>query len=148
MSTVKNILVVDDEANLRATLSLILKRAGYETHAVANGRDAIGLITEFQFDLVLLDLKMPGIDGMQLLHQLHRLYPALPVLILTSNTSLESAVQAIRSGALGYMLKPIEPEQIIHRIQEIFAEQLQLKRRHEIVNDIKGIVAEIKQMEI
>ncbi len=148
MTSEKTILLVDDEANLRATLTLILQREGYQTRAAANGREAIELLTSSKSDLILLDLKMPGIDGMQLLQEIHRLDPNIPVLILTANASLDMAVHAIRSGAQGYLLKPIEPEQIILRIREIFVEQQQLKRRQEIVKEIKGIVAEIKQMEM
>jgi DNA-binding NtrC family response regulator len=148
MTSEKSILLVDDEANLRSTLTLILQREGYQTRAAVNGREALDLLSKAKSDLILLDLKMPGIDGMQLLQEIQRLDPDIPVLILTANASLDSAEKAIRSGASGYLLKPIEPEQIILRIREIFLEQRQLKRRQEIVREIQGIVADIKQMEM
>ena len=148
MSNGKSILIIDDEDNLRSTLTLILERAGYRTRAAADGKEALKCMSNASFDLAFLDLKMPGIDGMHLLPEIRHLDPDLPVLILTANGSLDTAVEALHAGAAGYLLKPVEPEQIISRISEFFEEQRQVKRSQKIVREIRGIIAEINELEI
>jgi DNA-binding NtrC family response regulator len=147
MEFARSILIVDDEANLRSTLTLILKRAGYATRSAASGQEALECLLRARFDLLFLDLKMPGMDGMELLPQIRRLDPDLPVLILTANASLDIAVETLRIGAYGYLLKPVEPDQIISRVNEIFQEQRQAQRRKQIVEEIRGIIAELNEME-
>jgi DNA-binding NtrC family response regulator len=129
-------------------MTLILQRAGYVTYSAANGREALTCLRDDRFDLLFLDLKMPGKAGMDLLPDIRLLDPDLPVLILTANASLDVAVEALKMGAYGYLLKPVEPEQILSRVQEIFQEQNQKKRRMQIVNEIKGIITELNEMEI
>jgi DNA-binding NtrC family response regulator len=148
MGFIKSILIVDDEANLRSTLSLILKRAGYLIHSAANFKEALDCLSQNNYDLLFLDVKMPGMNGLQLLPEIRRLDPNLPVLILTANPSLEDAVDAERKGAFGYMLKPVEPEQIVSRVHKIFQERKNLARRQYLVNEIKGIIADLNEMEI
>ncbi len=148
MEAAKSILIVDDENNLRSTLTLILQRAGFSICSAANGQEALTYLKNRRFDLVFLDLKMPGMDGLQLLPEIHLLAPGLPVLILTANGSVDTAVEASRIGAYGYLLKPAEPEQIITRVNEIFYEQRQNTRRQQIMEEIRGIVAELDELEI
>jgi DNA-binding NtrC family response regulator len=148
MDTGKSILIVDDEENLRSTLTLILERAGYTIRAAANGNEALSYLRNTRFDLAFLDLKMPGIDGMHLLPEIRHLDPDLPVLILTANGSLDTAVEALRAGACGYLLKPVEPLQIVSRISEIFEEHRQSQRRHKIVREIKAIISELDELEL
>lgn len=129
MPAANSILIIDDEAYLRSTLAIILKRAGYSVTTAAGAQEALQILLSNQIDLVFLDLKMPGKDGMELLPEIRLLDPNLPVLILTANASLETAIQSMRMGAIGYLMKPIDPEQIINRVEEIIQEQKMESRR-------------------
>jgi heterodisulfide reductase subunit A len=119
MQTSNNILIIDDEAYLRLTLATILQRAGYTVTTASGAQEGLQKLMDGKIDLVFLDLKMPGMDGTELLPQIRMLNPELPVLILTANASLETAIQTMRQGARGYLMKPIEPEQIISRVEEV-----------------------------
>lgn len=122
MQSNNSILIIDDEAFLRTTLAVILQRAGYSVSTASGGEEALHILLDHKFDLVFLDLKMPGMDGMELLPEIRLLDPKLPVLILTANASLESAIQTMRLGAIGYLMKPIDPEQIVNRVEEVIKE--------------------------
>ncbi len=123
MPSKSSILIIDDEAYLRSTLAVILERAGYAVTTASGGEEALEILIKQKFDLVFLDLKMPGMDGVELLPEIRLLDPVLPVLILTANASLESAIQTMRLGAIGYLMKPIAPEQIVNRVDEIIKER-------------------------
>jgi len=148
MESGKSILIVDDEANLRSTLTLILQRAGFYTRSAANGEEALKCLRKDSYDLIFLDLKMPGMDGLQVLSEIRLMNSSLPVLILTANGTLDSAIDALRAGANGYLLKPVEPEEIIARVNQVFFEKSQDERRRQILTEIKGIVAELNELEI
>jgi DNA-binding response OmpR family regulator len=141
------ILVIDDEPNLRRTLSLILQRSGYEVSSASNAEEARQSLKECDYNLIFLDLKMPDINGLDLLPEIREGHPDTPVLILTAHATLESAIDAVRKGARDYLLKPIDPEQIIERVHQLLDEQKQPKRRKEIVLGIKGLLSELSQLE-
>lgn len=147
MNNGASILIVDDDQNLRTTLGLILQRAGFCIGSAGEGQEALDALENQQYELVFLDLKMPGMDGMEALQKIVHRYPDLPVLILTANASLESAIQALGFGANGYLLKPIDPEQIISRARDVILQKQQAKRRREIIHEIQGIVSELKAID-
>jgi DNA-binding response OmpR family regulator len=144
---ISTILVVDDEYNLRRSLALILERVGYVVVTAEGAEQARQYFQDCQFDLVFLDLKMPDINGLDLLSEFHGANPGLPVLILTGHATLESAIEAVRRGARDYLLKPLDPDQIVHRVAEIISEQRASSRRREIVSGIKGLLGELSQLE-
>lgn len=146
-SKTQSILVVDDEINLRQTLALILQRAGYTVTTAGNGLEARKSLQAGAFELVFLDLKMPDIDGITLLPEIRRLYPEMPVLILTAHATLESAIEAVRQGARDYLLKPLDPAQILVRVQEILTENLEPRRRRKIVGEIQSLLNELNRIE-
>jgi DNA-binding response OmpR family regulator len=141
------ILVIDDEPNLRRTLSLILQRSGYDVDSASNADEARHALTDCEYNLIFLDLKMPDMNGLDLLPEIREGHPETPVLILTAHATLESAIDAVRKGARDYLLKPIDPEQIIDRVRQLLDEQKQPKRRKEIVMGIKGLLSELSQLE-
>ncbi len=96
---------------------------GYTTGEAGDAQEALQILAAKPFDLIFLDLQMPDRDGLDLLPELLRLSPGIPVLILTANGSLEKAVEALRLGARDYMLKPIEPGQIITRVDDILKDK-------------------------
>ncbi len=146
MNTAYSILIVDDEVNLRSTLGVILQRAGYGISEASDGQDALQLLSNNKYDMMFLDLKMPGIDGLQLLPESLRIDPDLSVVILTANASLETAIRALSLGAEGYLLKPVDPDQILSRVKEIFRDREQIRRRKELVLEINQILADLNQV--
>jgi PAS domain S-box-containing protein len=106
------ILIVDDEANARAALSSeILREEGYETETAADGFKALGKLGSFAADLVLTDLKMPGLDGIGLLREVRTASPSAVVVVMTAFGTIDSAVEAIKLGAENYLTKPLEPDE-------------------------------------
>jgi DNA-binding NtrC family response regulator len=109
------ILLCDDEVNIRKVLGALLKQAGYEVHAEPDGEAALARVRTAPsgtFDAVISDIRMPRMDGMQLLHALTQEDPELPVILLTAHGSVDSAVEAVKAGAFDYLEKPFEIEQI------------------------------------
>src|SRR6185295_13823963 len=104
------ILVVDDEANARAALSEILSDEGYETETAANGFKALAKMEEFLPDVVLTDLKMPGLDGIAFMEKAKSASPQTVFVVMTAFRSISSAVAAIKQGADNYLTKPLDYE--------------------------------------
>ncbi|HSH70180.1 MAG TPA: sigma-54 dependent transcriptional regulator [Deferrisomatales bacterium] len=104
----KRILIVDDDPALRRTLELILIRDGYTVETAADGAAGVELGTAGEVDLVLLDLRLPKMDGFDVLRELKRLRPTLPVIVITAHDDMETAIEAIRLGALDHLGKPLD----------------------------------------
>ena len=147
MTPQNTILIVDDENYLRQSLSLILQKENYRVEAAANAEDALDYLQSHEYDLMFLDLNLPGMNGIELLIKVHRQSPHMPVLILTAHAELESAIQAVRLGARDYLIKPVEPVLILARVEEILAEREQPVRKKEIVGQIHALLAELQKME-
>lgn len=118
----KRILVVDDEEVARLTLSQILRLEGYAVRSVEGGEAALSALKEHEYDLMILDLKMPGIGGMKVLQQATRDYPLVRVVVLTAYGSIDTAIEALRNYAHDYLLKPAMPRQIIEVVTRVLNE--------------------------
>ena len=123
-----NILLVDDDLLILQAISSALEQEGYNVTTAANGKNAIELIEENNFDLVLTDLVMDPVDGMGVLKKAKEKNPESIVIILTGFGDLISAIEALRLDADDYMLKPCEPEELSFRISSCL-EKLELKRK-------------------
>lgn len=118
-STAKcNILVVDDEAVIREGMRRILGVAGYHVETSASGRVAIEKIQDQDFDVVITDLKMPGMDGIEVLKTIRILQPDVPVIIITGYSTVDTAIEAMKNGAFDYIAKPFTSELITEKIQK------------------------------
>src|SRR4051794_29879842 len=106
--TLGRILLVDDEGELRETLRGLLDSQRFEVTDVPSGPEALARLRDGSFDLLLTDLMMPGMDGLQLLREAHQVDPDLPVIILTGQGTIQTAVEAMRQGAFDYVLKPFK----------------------------------------
>ena len=106
------VLVVDDEAQMRKALKAVLERKGYEVVTVEDGAKALLKITNDSFDVMITDIKMPGMSGIELLRSVRALAPALPILMMTAYGTIENAIEAMKEGASDYILKPF-PSEII-----------------------------------
>jgi DNA-binding NtrC family response regulator len=115
----KPVLVVDDEKNIRLTLSQALESLGLESDTATNGEEALDKLTKKEFGLILLDLKMPGMDGMEVLRQLRTIRPDIRVIIITAYGTVESAVEAIKLGAVDFVQKPFAPGEIRKLVSQV-----------------------------
>jgi len=106
------ILVVDDEKNIRLTVTQALSALGHEVSAAVNGEDALRQLGRQEFGLILLDLKMPGIDGMEVLRQVVSLRPDIKVIIISAHGTIENAVEAMKLGAIDFIQKPFMPQEL------------------------------------
>ena len=112
------ILVVDDEPHVRKTLTIILERAGYGVNSVTDGDEAIVMLSKSSYDLVLCDLRMPRIDGMQVLDALKIAQPDTPLIIITAHGTIENAVSAMQQGASDYITKLSIAEELLIRVEK------------------------------
>ena len=110
------ILIVDDEDVVRESLAQWFAGDGYEVTPIASGKEALATVTTRDFDLALLDIKMPGMDGMELQGRLIEADPELTVIIMTGYASVETAVQALKRGAWDYITKPVDPDELSHLV--------------------------------
>jgi len=118
MSGKVKILIVDDESVVRQAFVRILSSERCSVEAVSNGPDALRRMREQAFDVVLLDLKMPGMDGMTVLRTIKENWPESEVIIVTGYAALETAKESVALGAFDYVAKPVGPEEVIHVTNE------------------------------
>ena len=117
MSHKPKILIVDDEPRICESLKTLLSEQGYEIHIRYSGKKAIEYLIKDHFDLVLLDIVMPGVDGHQIMDYIHRQNPDTLVIIMTEHASKGSAVEELKSGAHDYLRKPFEHEELLKTIE-------------------------------
>ena len=113
-NTKVRILIVDDEAVVRESLTQWFMAEGYEVWAASGGIEALRLLQDHAADLALLDIQMPGMDGIDLQARLHEADPELTVIIMTGFASVDTAVRSLKQGAWDYLTKPIDPDQLSH----------------------------------
>jgi two-component system KDP operon response regulator KdpE len=111
------VLIVDDERSIRASLRTILSGLGYVTVEAARGEEAIALVRTAQFDVVLLDISMPGMGGIEVCRRMRTTSPRLPILMLTVQSSEERKVEALDAGADDYISKPFQLRELIARLR-------------------------------
>lgn len=112
------LLLVDDEERFVETLSKRLKERGLDVTSALSGKDALKIMGEKLFDVVILDVKMPGMDGGETLREIKRSWPLVEVIMLTGHASVDSAIEGMRLGAFEYLIKPIEIETLMSKVEE------------------------------
>jgi DNA-binding NtrC family response regulator len=117
MSGMSRILIVDDEKQIRRILSVLLAEKGFKIAEADSGETALSLLTEFQPQIVLLDLSLPGMDGLETLKQMLEKKPQIDCIIMTAYGTIRSAVQAMRLGAFDYLAKPFDNDELLMIIQ-------------------------------
>ncbi len=116
----KKILVVDDESIIRESLVFVLSKENYEVDEASNGLQALEKIKSDNFDLLITDIEMPELKGIELLEKVRQYSPDTFVILITAYASIETAISAFRKGASDYILKPLEFEDLLHRVKKIF----------------------------
>ncbi len=120
-------LIVDDEDSIRFLLQETLQRVGHIVTTASSGEEALQKLQDGEFDVILLDLMLGGrVDGQRVLEAVRWRWPATVVIIITGHASLESAVEAIQEGVDGYLVKPVDPEDVRKAIEEVFYRRQQL----------------------
>jgi DNA-binding NtrC family response regulator len=119
MSKKPRILIVDDEAAMRESLKDWLMEDGYEVNSAESGEAAVKMAAERNWDIVLLDLKMPGMDGIETLERIKEINPDAEVLMMTAYATVDTAVQAMKDGAFDYLVKPFDPDEVEIQIKKI-----------------------------
>ncbi|MGB3694445.1 MAG: response regulator [Spirulinaceae cyanobacterium] len=106
------ILVVDDEKNIRMTVAKALDPLGYKVHTAFDGKDALYQLQAEKFDLILTDLQMPGMNGMELLGKATELYPEIKIALISAHGTVDNAVEAMKIGAVDFLQKPFTPKEL------------------------------------
>ncbi len=133
------VLVVDDEFSVRDSLYHWFQKDGYAVTAVENAAEALKTVQDGRFDVILLDIKMPGMDGVELQEHLRRIDPEAAVIMITAFASVDTAVRALKQGAFDYVTKPIDPDELSHLVLRAI-EQRRLKQENQ---QLRGTIDEM-----
>lgn len=141
------ILVIDDEPVVLRTLEAVLQEQGHEVVAVEEGRSALAHVEKEKFDLVLSDMYLPGLTGMDILVRVKEIYPTLPVIVLTGQPNLDQAIQAMKKGATDFITKPFSVDQIHHVIQKSLQEQRLVEENQRLVAELneKNVIEQLNR---
>lgn len=126
-----SILIVEDDEHIRETLSAILQQKGYNTDTARNGQEAIQKSQVKFFNIALLDIKLPDIEGTKLLTRMHEDLPKMVKIMVTGYPSLENAMEALNHGADAYIIKPVKPEKLLALIEEKLEKQSKTEKMTE-----------------
>lgn len=147
-----HILVVDDEPSMRTTLSILLRREGYQVSQAGDGAEALEMVAQGGYDMVLTDLRMEGVDGMELLRQVKAANPQAEVLIFTAYGTVASAVEAMKLGAYDYIGKPFDEEELLLKVARALERTALVREVQDLREELKGqqgrrgIIAKSSQM--
>jgi len=126
----RRILVVDDEPNIRLSFRYGLLSDEWEVEEAASGAEAVAKASQTPFDLMLLDLRMPGLDGIQVLQKLNEKQVRVPAVMVSAHATTDTVIQAIQRGTLDFLTKPVTPDQLRSAIREVL-ERFDFARAHE-----------------
>jgi DNA-binding NtrC family response regulator len=118
--SVPKVLLADDEIAFTRNIAKLLTRRGCEVSVANDGESALRVIEDSNFDVLILDMKMPGMGGLEVLKQIEKRHPSLQVIILTGHATMESAIDGLRHGAFDYTTKPIDIEDLTKRVFQAF----------------------------
>jgi DNA-binding NtrC family response regulator len=132
-----NVLLVDDELEFLATLVKRLTKRGLNISTAKNGEDALKIIGGKVIDVVVLDVRMPGIDGIQTLREIKKKDPLMEVIMLTGHASVEVAIEGMELGAFDYLMKPADIDELFYKLQDAFKKKTiqreKIKKLEEII---------------
>src|SRR5512136_266922 len=138
------LMIVDDERTTRLSLSEIFTLRGATTSTAADGAEALAQIKQTAFDLIILDVKMPGVSGLQVLEYVQENAPGTVCILLTAHATIDSAIRALRQGAFDYVLKPAQPKTIIEAVERGLAKRQDYLRRQNLVDLMEQTVEAFK----
>ncbi|WP_031388342.1 response regulator [Desulfonatronum thiodismutans] len=121
-------LLVDDEADFLSAIIKRLNHRGYDVHGAAGGDEALELLQRFEIDVVVMDVKMPGRDGLSLLQEIKDRWPLVEVIMLTGHASVESGIRGMELGAFDYLMKPAKLDELLQKVRQA-VERKRLRER-------------------
>lgn len=142
------ILVVDDEETTRHSLADILRLEGYTVHSVSNGNAALAFLQDEKVDLMILDLKMPGMGGLEVLRIVSTQAPDMMVILLTAYGSIESAIEALRHRAFDYLIKPVSPQLVLDSTERALAQRSELLHKHTLLEEMETSLRQLIETEL
>jgi DNA-binding NtrC family response regulator len=138
MDTIK-VLLVDDEAEFSETLIKRMKKRNVDITGVRSGEEALQTLDQGPIDVVILDVRMPGMDGIETLRALKKRHPLIEVIMLTGHASVEVAVQGMEFGAFDYLMKPMQIDDLLYKIQDAYQQK---NIQEQKIENIKWMAAE------
>lgn len=148
-----SILIVDDEKSIRDTLSIILESSGYKIYTAKNGYEALHIINEYLIDILITDLRMPGMDGLELMEKVFKIDQIIEVIFISAYADIKSAVEAMKMGAFDYIQKSFSTNELLVIIEKaierkrLIEENLLLKKNIEEGYNVDGIIGKSKNMQ-
>lgn len=118
------ILLVDDEVVFANNLLKLLSKRGYDSVVAYNGADAVAMVEKREFDVIILDMKMPGMDGIATLKEIKKKVPSVEIVILTGHGSIESGIEGMQLGAFDFLMKPVSIDDLQEKVSEAYWRKL------------------------
>jgi DNA-binding response OmpR family regulator len=138
------ILIVEDQLNIRVGLRDLLHKDGYSVRGAASGEAALALLEEEPCEVALVDIRMSGISGIELMHIIRTSWPFISVIMITGHGSLQSAIAAVRAGASDYLLKPAKPTEIREAVSRALDTSRRLQEQHQLLKLLHGSVKRLE----
>src|SRR5512142_413122 len=136
--TKKRVMLVDNEEGLCRMMEAVLSDNGYQVSAFTRSFEAAESFQAGQWDLLVTDIKMPGMDGLELLQKVKQKDPAIPVIMVTAYATVEMSIQALRKGAYDMLTKPFEPEELLYRVKNALHQTLLLEENRALRDELAG----------
>jgi DNA-binding response OmpR family regulator len=141
------ILNVDGDKESRDSLEDVLSEEGYRVHNAGSGQEALEVLKEKEIDLMILDLKLPDMSGAEVMRQVGLSYPQTQVFILTEDRSFESAVAAVRSGAVDYLLKPYKRDELLSSVGQALADKTERDQKKVLYSQVESSLKKLKEVD-
>jgi DNA-binding NtrC family response regulator len=134
-----SVLLVDDEVEFLETLVKRLKRRNLAVTGANSGEEALGVLSHSPVDVVVLDVKMPGMDGLTALREIKKRFPLVEVIMLTGHASMEVAIEGMEQGAFDYLMKPMDIDELLYKLQDAYKKKtLHEERIRHAVDEVSG----------
>lgn len=133
-----SVLIVDDEKEFLETLVKRLKKRNLDAKGAENGENALKMLEHNIMDVVVLDVRMPGMDGIETLRKIKKDFPLIEVVMLTGHASMEVAVEGMEIGAFDYLMKPVELDELVYKLQDAYKKKLIQEEKIKNLERLKG----------
>ena len=137
--TAMKLLLVDDESDFRDTLLKRMQRRHVDAHGVDGGQAALAWLETHPADVVILDVRMPGMDGIETLREIKRRHPLIEVIMLTGHASMDVAIEGMENGAFDYLMKPMDMDELLYKAEDAFKKRtIQLGKIRQMTDHLQG----------